>query len=169
MCNTPDPRCGKWSPVAAQADPGGHPSCVHGPRGIWLQRPRMAVGCCDATQARIGVQGRFLDASGLTRQPKYNLFRGAALRHLVSVRAVKRFEHSNPSFCFALLVSEGVASPQPQKLVRGVCLDSIFKARMEGGQCSPHSRATTGKTLTSQRCAYRQASNAQVPARSSKR
>jgi len=26
----------------------------------------------------MGVQGRFLNASGLTQQPKYNLFRGAA-------------------------------------------------------------------------------------------
>jgi len=50
----------------------------------------------------MGVQGRFLDASGLTRQSKYNLFRGAALRHLVSVRAVKRFQYSNPSFCLVL-------------------------------------------------------------------
>ena len=45
---------------------------------------------------------RFLDASGLTRQSKYNLFRGAALRHLVSVHAVKQFQHSNPSFCFVV-------------------------------------------------------------------
>jgi len=50
----------------------------------------------------MGVQGRFLDASGLTRQPKYNLFRGAALRHLMSMRAVKQLQHSNPSFCFVL-------------------------------------------------------------------
>ena len=54
------------------------------------------------SQTRMGVQGRFLYASGLTWQSRYNLFRGAALRHLVSVRAVKRFQHSNPSFCFVL-------------------------------------------------------------------
>jgi len=36
---------------------------------------RWAMGCCDVTEARMGVQGRFLDASGLTQQPKYNLFR----------------------------------------------------------------------------------------------
>jgi len=58
----------------------------------------MVVVYCDVTQARMGVQGRFLNASGLTRQPKYNLFRGTALRHLVSVCAAKRFQHSNPSF-----------------------------------------------------------------------
>ena len=51
---------------------------------------RWAMGCCDVTEARMGVQGRFLDASSLTRESKYNLFKGAALRHLVSVRAVKR-------------------------------------------------------------------------------
>ena len=33
----------------------------------------------------------------------------------------------------ALLISEGVNSPQHQKLVRGVCLDSIFK-REDGGR-----------------------------------
>jgi len=71
--------------------PGGDPSCVHDPGGICLQRPRTAVDYCDVTQTRMGVQGRFLDASSLTRQSKYNLFRGVALRHLVSVRAVKRF------------------------------------------------------------------------------
>ena len=43
-----------------------------------------------------GRTGTFLGCAGLTRQPKYNLFRGAALRHLVSVRAVKLFQHSNP-------------------------------------------------------------------------
>ena len=32
----------------------------------------------------MGVQGRFLDASGSTRQPKYNPFRRAALRHLAA-------------------------------------------------------------------------------------
>ena len=80
----------KWSPLAAQADPGGDPSREHDPRGIWFQRPRTAVGYCDVTQTRMGVQGRFLDASSLTRESKYNLFKGAALRHLVSVRAVKR-------------------------------------------------------------------------------
>jgi len=32
----------------------------------------------------MGVQGRFLDASGLTHQPKYNLFRGAALHRLAA-------------------------------------------------------------------------------------
>jgi len=53
-------------------------------RGIWLQRPRPEVACCDVTQARMGVQGRFLDASGSTRQPKYNPFRGAALRRLAA-------------------------------------------------------------------------------------
>jgi len=31
-----------------------------------------------------GQRGRFLDASGSTRQPKYNPFRGAALRHLAA-------------------------------------------------------------------------------------
>jgi len=32
----------------------------------------------------MGIQGRFLDASGSTRQPKYNPFRGTALRHLAA-------------------------------------------------------------------------------------
>jgi len=63
---------------------GGDPSCMHGPRGICVQRPRPAVACCDVTQARMGVQGRFLDASGSTRQPKYNPFRGAAMCRLVA-------------------------------------------------------------------------------------
>ena len=92
--STPDPRCGKWSSLLAQADPGGDPSRVHDPRGICLQRPRTAVVCCDVRMGvqgrscpctpRMGVQGRFLDASGLTQQPKYNLFRGAALHRLTA-------------------------------------------------------------------------------------
>ena len=32
----------------------------------------------------MGVQGRFLDASGSTWQPKYNLSEGAALRRLAA-------------------------------------------------------------------------------------
>jgi len=63
---------------------GGDPSRVHSPRNIWLQRPRQEVACYDVTQARMGVQGRFWDESGSTRQPKYNLFRDAALRHLAA-------------------------------------------------------------------------------------
>ena len=47
----------------------------------------------------------------------------------------------------ALLVSEGVVSPQHQKLVRGVCLDSIFKRGwMKGGQCLPRSRRCFSRT-----------------------
>jgi len=65
-------------------DPGGDPSRIHGQRGIWLQRPRTMVGCCDVTQARMGIQGRFLDAPGLTHKPKYNLFRGVALHRLAA-------------------------------------------------------------------------------------
>ena len=85
------PSMQKMVTAGCPGGPGGDPSCVHDPGGICLQRPRTAVDYCDVTQTRMGVQGRFLDASSLTRQSKYNLFRGAALRHLVSVRAVKRY------------------------------------------------------------------------------
>ena len=43
----------------------------------------------------MGVQGRFLDASGSTRQPKYNPFRGAVLRHLAAcarLQTISAFE-----------------------------------------------------------------------------
>ena len=66
----------------------------------------------------MGVQGRFLDASGLTRKPKYNLFRGAALRHLVSVHAVKRFQHSYPLFCFVLPSPILDKIPAPNAILR---------------------------------------------------
>ena len=46
-CSTPDPRCGKQSPLAAQADPGGDPSLVYGPRSIWFRRLRPTVTYCD--------------------------------------------------------------------------------------------------------------------------
>jgi len=38
----------------------------------------------DVTQARVGVQGRFLDASGSTLQPKYSPIGGAAQRRLAA-------------------------------------------------------------------------------------
>jgi len=44
-----------------------------------------------------------------------------------------------------LLVSEGVDSPHHQKLVRGFCLDSIFKR--EDGRRAGHARRTAGSTL----------------------
>jgi len=81
-CSTPGPRYGKWSPLAAQADPGGNQSRVHGPGGIWLQRPRLVVAYCSATQTTTSVQGRFLDASGSLTN--YNPFRGAVLRRLAA-------------------------------------------------------------------------------------
>ena len=59
----PGPRSGRWSPLAAQADPEGAPSRVHGHRGSWLQEPRQHAEGYTLTQARVGVQGLFLDAS----------------------------------------------------------------------------------------------------------
>jgi len=78
------PSMRKMVTAGCQTDPGGDPSRIYGPRGIWFQRPRTAVGYCDVTQTRIGVQGRFLNASGWTQQPKYNLFRGEALHRLAA-------------------------------------------------------------------------------------
>jgi len=57
----------------------------------------------------MGAQGRFLDASSLTRQSKYNLFRGAALHHLAHDFGI-RTQH------FALFSTnwefgEGIPSP----------------------------------------------------------
>jgi len=76
----------------------------------------------------MGVQGRFWDASSLTWQPKYNLFRGAALRHLVSVRAVKQFEHSNPSFCFFL----------PSPILDKIPAPNAILRKFGKGEKSPH-------------------------------
>jgi len=70
-------------------DPGGDPLRLPGPRGIWLQRPRLVSICYDVTQARMGVQGRFWDASGWTRQLKYTPCMGAALRRLTA-RALRQ-------------------------------------------------------------------------------
>jgi len=110
---TPGPRCGKWTPLAALADPGGDPSRVHGLRGIWLQRPRPAVACCDVTQTRMGVQGRFWDASA--RHSSQSTLPPGVQRCAVwlPVRAAKRFQHSNPSFCFVLPspILDGLPAP----------------------------------------------------------
>jgi len=47
----------------------------------------------------------------------------------------------------ALIISEGVKSPQHQKLVRGVCLDSIFeRGWAKGWQCSPNSQRCASHT-----------------------
>ena len=40
-------RARKTVAAGCLADPGVDPSRVHGPRGIWLQRPRLAVAYCD--------------------------------------------------------------------------------------------------------------------------
>ena len=53
------------------------------PLGIWLHCPLQVVAC-DASQARMGVQGRFWNASGLTRQARYTPFRGVVLRCLAA-------------------------------------------------------------------------------------
>jgi len=66
-CSTPGPRCGKQSPLAAQTDPGGDPSRVHGPRGIWLQRPRPAVAYCD----EIGPGWAYRDVFWMRLSPLY--------------------------------------------------------------------------------------------------
>ena len=70
--------------TAGCPDPEGDPSRVHGPRVLWLQQPRLVMAGCDVTQARVGVQGRFLDASGSTLQPKYSPIGGAAQRRLAA-------------------------------------------------------------------------------------
>jgi len=70
--------------TAGCPDPEGDPSRVHGPRVLWLQQPRLVMAGCDVTQARVGVQGHFLDASGSTLQPKYSPIGGAAQRRLAA-------------------------------------------------------------------------------------
>ena len=77
-CSTQGPRCRKWSPPAAQTRKATRHACMA------LESSGFSMAGCDVTQARMGVQGRFLDASGSTRQPKYNIFRGATLRRLVA-------------------------------------------------------------------------------------
>jgi len=86
--------CGNVKPCCLESTPGckrertptrGHTRfSPPPPRATRLQRPRPVVACCDVTQTRMDVQGRFLDASGLTRQPKYTPFRIAALRSLAA-------------------------------------------------------------------------------------
>jgi len=78
------PSMRKMVTAGCPGGPGRRPVARAWPRGIWLQRPQPEVACCDVTQARMGVQGRFLDASGSTQQPKYNPFKGGALRCLAA-------------------------------------------------------------------------------------
>jgi len=140
LCNTPGPRCGKWSQLAVLADPGDDLSCVHGPRGIWLQRLWPAVTCCDVTQARMGVQGRFWDASGSTWKPMYTPFRGAALRRLVASARHQTISAFEPHFALFSPHQFWMDSPHQMQL-----------RKFGRGIKSPHQNWKIGRGIPSQR------------------
>ena len=77
QCSTPGPRCGKRSPLAAQADPGGDLSRLHGPRCIWLQRPRLVVVNCDEIR-QDGRTGTFFGCVWLDTATKLQSLQGCS-------------------------------------------------------------------------------------------
>jgi len=78
------PSMRKMVTAGCPGGPGKRPVARSWPSRYLVHQTRPAMAYCDVTQTRMGVQGRFWDASGPTRRPKYTPFRGAALRRLAA-------------------------------------------------------------------------------------
>jgi len=117
--STPGPRCGKWSLLVAQADPGGDPSRVHGPRGIWFQRPRTAVGYCDDTVTKVqSLQGYSAAPSGCLCAPPNDF--SIRTPHLASF-SPHQFWIKSPHQMQIEKFGRGIKSPhQNWKIGRGI-------------------------------------------------
>ena len=109
-------------------------------------RVSQCVVYCDVTQTRMGVQGRFWDASGSTWQAKCTPFRVQCCAVWLPVRAAKQFQHSNPSFCFVLPspILDGI--PAPNAILRKICrgIDSHQNWKIGKGIPSPRFGAGIG-------------------------
>ena len=123
--------------TAGCPDPEGDPSRVHGPRVLWLQQPRLVMAGCDVTQARVGVQGRFLDASGSTLQPKYSPIGGAAQRRLAARARRQTISAFEPLICLML----------PSPILAGRTKTNLRK--IGRGSDSPHPRRVRGSATRS--------------------